>query len=1067
LKKLISAMLMLVLTIGMFAGVSFASSDLYVVLNNNKIVQTNQGSLIEIRGRVVDGNGYTYQNDIVVELISGSEVYRTATYRNGSFTITAIDNMLEVGDYSVRPVGHNYDEPDGKNKLRVVPDVRLASDSTLNYSFPVSDDLYISGFFPNEDGNQYTYTFGYVNSNNKLESTVGTVVARERTFAILVDRNDLGKTGKIGIFADGVLALEGELKAGELDVSMNPTSVVHTIDGDQTLTFNFNLPSDYFSNNELKSNYRFRIDMENTNSGESSISDRQLTVSGGRSDLKGITSIDFRDWSSGRTDVIVKLIDLDNFSNIVKQKSLTLNVTRPDAYTLMGWGLDKRTAGTIKFALPDIRYTTVAVYPDENSADQKIHVKDRQSNDMIYFEVVAKGAGVDTTFRNFGTNASTSATVNPTQTGNLDLTIKVFSSETSTSPVRIFNQRIQVTGFNVRVEPKEIQVDSKRDVVVTVTDENNNAINNAIVRFNNTTVVSGYSQNIQNGRYVYRDDEKSLFNSVRSIDVEVIGIHHGDELTIKLSNEIQVVGERVFNVTSNVDSIVNGIRENVYITTREGSTNISPDKIELIYVDKDGNKSAPEAYTGSRTYSDGAVRISIRGENNHSAIIVRTSTNNGKKMGEVSINVTGAEVEMKASETATENIRSTFKFVVLDPRDNEPLEKYVYFVADRNYIDYTVRHDGQTLSVNSDGRSSARLPNVYDEYEFEVLVNDVDWDKAEDDDQELMISVYAEEDGNDIMLFDIPVGQAQIVTNPSEIIVGAPATQVKLTYMDADGKVLSGYEILVNDDSIGSTDSNGEIYFSTASSLGMAVNIKAKTDDTKADDSDILNPSSNNEDTIYTLHRIRPVADTKPPVASAPATVNTNSVLISIKDEGRVSQARINGTPVDIFFPVAEVTHFVRDLKVGENRIVVEAVDVAGNYSTTDLVVTYQTGSTTPEPPAGEVTFTIGKASPYGTPLLRDGTTMVPVRFAESLGATFEWDNIAKKATYKLGDRTIEVTIGAEFAKVNGVNVLMTEKAYLNDQGRTMVPVRLIAQELGFVVNWTSNTAPISIVPAS
>ena len=206
--------------------------------------------------------------------------------------------------------------------------------------------------------------------------------------------------------------------------------------------------------------------------------------------------------------------------------------------------------------------------------------------------------------------------------------------------------------------------------------------------------------------------------------------------------------------------------------------------------------------------------------------------------------------------------------------------------------------------------------------------------------------------------------------------------------------------------------------------------------------------------------------------------------MITISDSARVDKAVVNGEVVNIIFPMPTVPHVV-NLKEGTNKFQVHAIDTNRNISTVDLTIIYDKNynpSTPVDPvdpvdpadpvdpvdptdpaPAGEVTFTIGKATSYGTPLLKNSTTVVPVRFAESLGASFEWDGATKTATYKLGDIVIAVTVGRAYAVVNGENVLLTEPAYLNEQNRTMVPVRMIAKELGYDVNWNGNDKPITI----
>jgi hypothetical protein len=385
----------------------------------------------------------------------------------------------------------------------------------------------------------------------------------------------------------------------------------------------------------------------------------------------------------------------------------------------------------------------------------------------------------------------------------------------------------------------------------------------------------------------------------------------------------------------------------------------------------------------------------------------------------------------------------------------------VYFSANKEYVDYSLRDgDDDSISVNSSGVSSSRRPNRNDVYEFRVYVDDVDWDKAEDDEQDVYISVYAESSGDeDIKLIDIPVKQAILKSDPSEIIMGTQAKTFTFTYTDADGNPLEGYEIYLNDDEIGETNENGQIMYNT-SATGLSLTVEGETDDNDDEDTEIENPSDDNEDTTLTEYRVKAVVDTQGPVATAPATVSQNSVLVTIKDNSAVNKVMINGEPIDIFFAVPEVTHIVSGLREGDNKITVQATDISNNYNQTVLTVTYTT-STSPGP--GRVQLTVGQATQYGVPELVNGTTMVPARFVGELGVTYEFDPQTKTATYKYGDNTVSVTNNRSTAIVNGTQVLMTEQAYINQQGRFMVPLRMVGEELGFTVTWVSNTQPITI----
>ncbi len=111
-----------------------------------------------------------------------------------------------------------------------------------------------------------------------------------------------------------------------------------------------------------------------------------------------------------------------------------------------------------------------------------------------------------------------------------------------------------------------------------------------------------------------------------------------------------------------------------------------------------------------------------------------------------------------------------------------------------------------------------------------------------------------------------------------------------------------------------------------------------------------------------------------------------------------------------------------------------------------------------------EISFSIGEDLDYGTPVLVNGTTMVPVRFVEDLGVHFEWLSQQRKVIYRYLDKRVEISIGQETALANNNELNMPQRAYINEQNRTMVPLRMISEELGFHVKWISNAQPITII---
>lgn len=81
------------------------------------------------------------------------------------------------------------------------------------------------------------------------------------------------------------------------------------------------------------------------------------------------------------------------------------------------------------------------------------------------------------------------------------------------------------------------------------------------------------------------------------------------------------------------------------------------------------------------------------------------------------------------------------------------------------------------------------------------------------------------------------------------------------------------------------------------------------------------------------------------------------------------------------------------------------------------------------------------------------GRTMVPVRFvAERLGATVEWDHGVVEV--RTEDTVIRLPVGSKEYTVNGVARTMDTATIRPSHGRTMVPIRFVAEGLGYEVEY-------------
>jgi hypothetical protein len=103
------------------------------------------------------------------------------------------------------------------------------------------------------------------------------------------------------------------------------------------------------------------------------------------------------------------------------------------------------------------------------------------------------------------------------------------------------------------------------------------------------------------------------------------------------------------------------------------------------------------------------------------------------------------------------------------------------------------------------------------------------------------------------------------------------------------------------------------------------------------------------------------------------------------------------------------------------------------------------------------------------SPIIRDGRTVLPIRFvAEPLDAEVAWDGKEKMVTITMGPKVIKLWIGNNTANVDGVDVLIDPDnpnvmPIIIPPGRTMLPIRFIAENLGCEVEWLAGPKEVKI----
>ena len=92
-------------------------------------------------------------------------------------------------------------------------------------------------------------------------------------------------------------------------------------------------------------------------------------------------------------------------------------------------------------------------------------------------------------------------------------------------------------------------------------------------------------------------------------------------------------------------------------------------------------------------------------------------------------------------------------------------------------------------------------------------------------------------------------------------------------------------------------------------------------------------------------------------------------------------------------------------------------------------------------------------------PVIRNDRTLVPIRIiTEALGGKVDWNGATKEVTLSINDKEIKMTIGKMLEKYGVAPVII--------DGRTFVPVRFVADELGANVTWDDATKTVTIKTA-
>ena len=157
-------------------------------------------------------------------------------------------------------------------------------------------------------------------------------------------------------------------------------------------------------------------------------------------------------------------------------------------------------------------------------------------------------------------------------------------------------------------------------------------------------------------------------------------------------------------------------------------------------------------------------------------------------------------------------------------------------------------------------------------------------------------------------------------------------------------------------------------------------------------------------------------------------------------------------------------------LSLGPNTIAIEVIDKAGNMNEIEFIVENIHRTILKLQIGNKVMLVNDEPVKIDVPpTIVEGRTLLPIRWvAEPLGATVGWDGTERKVTVSLGDVFIELWIGKNIARVNGVEKPIDPNnpkvVPMIIKGRTMLPVRFVAENLGADVLWDGATKTVTII---
>lgn len=313
--------------------------------------------------------------------------------------------------------------------------------------------------------------------------------------------------------------------------------------------------------------------------------------------------------------------------------------------------------------------------------------------------------------------------------------------------------------------------------------------------------------------------------------------------------------------------------------------------------------------------------------------------------------------------------------------------------------------------------------------------------------------------------------------NPVEIIAGtqgALLTDIIVTETMKEGI----------DATAGNTLRTGYIYVGGVYYADNDLSGGLNAGDTIVPSTEALTTTANNELRVEFPMDIKPGLPSKVEVVEGDVVLDMNSIALDVTADGRwyikVTVKSTSSTPAKIKFTGVKLST-QRNYTEGDIRaalkgpaVVQTTAQFPGYTSISSCVVGKVV---TPADTAGKAdgVFVIGQTTfklfgveqtMEAAPYIKDGRTFLPLAYvAESLGVTASniiWDPANQTVTLMKGDKVVQVKIGSKTLLVNGAAITMDAAPEIVN-GRTCLPIALIAQAFGASATWDAATQTVTI----